>query len=183
MPLTSESAPSPPRDITTHHNGGGAGVGTRPWCWSVCLWRHLLASRHCTFRPSLGPKVLWLCQWRMEPLDDLFCLTTPGSAVPETGCCPCRCPGASRCTLRVHVGFAACVRAGVCICRTIFLTGTWGLGWAGRPGRRALLKGVLYPSLPRGRLFIPPQPAPHPECPPTVLQPPAWFVTPLSARQ
>ena len=25
-----------------------------------------------------------------EPLDDLFCLTTPGSAVPETGCCPCR---------------------------------------------------------------------------------------------
>ena len=25
-----------------------------------------------------------------EPLDDLSCLTTPGSAVPETGCCPCR---------------------------------------------------------------------------------------------
>ena len=25
-----------------------------------------------------------------EPLDDLLCLTTPGSAVPETGCCPCR---------------------------------------------------------------------------------------------
>ena len=23
-----------------------------------------------------------------EPLDDLSCLTTPGSAVPETGCCP-----------------------------------------------------------------------------------------------
>ena len=25
-----------------------------------------------------------------EPLDDFSCLTTPGSAVPETGCCPCR---------------------------------------------------------------------------------------------
>ena len=26
----------------------------------------------------------------MEPLDDLSCLTTPGSAVPEMGCSPCR---------------------------------------------------------------------------------------------
>ena len=25
-----------------------------------------------------------------EPLDNLSCVTTPGSAVPETGCCPCR---------------------------------------------------------------------------------------------
>ena len=25
-----------------------------------------------------------------EPLDDLSCLTTPGSAVLEMGCCPCR---------------------------------------------------------------------------------------------
>ena len=25
-----------------------------------------------------------------EPLDDLSCLTTPGSAVLETGCCLCR---------------------------------------------------------------------------------------------
>ena len=25
-----------------------------------------------------------------EPLDDLSYLTTPGSAIPETGCCPCR---------------------------------------------------------------------------------------------
>ena len=24
-----------------------------------------------------------------KPLDDLSCLTTPGSAVPETGCCTC----------------------------------------------------------------------------------------------
>ena len=42
----------------------------------------------------------------MEPLDGLSCLTTPGSAVPETGCCPCRSPGASRRTLRVDAGFA-----------------------------------------------------------------------------
>ena len=25
-----------------------------------------------------------------DPLDELSCLTTPGSAVPVTGCCPCR---------------------------------------------------------------------------------------------
>ena len=25
-----------------------------------------------------------------EPMKDLSCLTTPGSAVPETGCCPLR---------------------------------------------------------------------------------------------
>ena len=25
-----------------------------------------------------------------EALDDLSCLTTPGAAVSETGCCPCR---------------------------------------------------------------------------------------------
>ena len=25
-----------------------------------------------------------------EPPDDLSCWTTPGLAVPETGCCPCR---------------------------------------------------------------------------------------------
>ena len=41
-----------------------------------------------------------------EPLDDLSCLTIPGSAVPETGYCPCRQRGASICTLRVHVGLA-----------------------------------------------------------------------------
>ena len=28
-----------------------------------------------------------------EPLDDLSCLTTPGPAVPETGCCPSRVGG------------------------------------------------------------------------------------------
>ena len=35
----------------------GGGAGTRPWCWFVCLWRRLLASRRCTFRPSAGPNV------------------------------------------------------------------------------------------------------------------------------
>ena len=29
--------------------GQGGWVGTRPWCWFVCLWRRPLASRHCTF--------------------------------------------------------------------------------------------------------------------------------------
>ena len=41
---------------------GGGGIGTRPWCWFAFLWRRLLASRHCTFRPPGGPNVLWLCQ-------------------------------------------------------------------------------------------------------------------------
>ena len=29
--------------------GGGGGVGTRPRYLIVCLWRRLLASRHCSF--------------------------------------------------------------------------------------------------------------------------------------
>ena len=41
-----------------------------------------------------------------EPLDDLSCLTTQGSAALEMGCCPCRSPSASICTLHVHAGFA-----------------------------------------------------------------------------
>ena len=43
------------------HRGDGGGGG-RPWFWFVCLWRRLLASSHCTFRPSVGPNVFWLCQ-------------------------------------------------------------------------------------------------------------------------
>ena len=71
------------------HGGGpegGGGVGTRPWCWFVCLWRRLLASHHCTFRPSVGPNVIWLCQW--SPLGDLSCLTTPGVGCPKDGLLP-----------------------------------------------------------------------------------------------
>ena len=30
-------------------HGGGGGGGTRPWYLIVCLWRRLLASRHCSF--------------------------------------------------------------------------------------------------------------------------------------
>ena len=67
--------------------GGGGNVGwvlircggTRPWCWFVFLWRRLLASRHCTFRPSVGLNVVLVVS--TEPLDDLSCLTTPGSAI------------------------------------------------------------------------------------------------------
>ena len=33
----------------THTPGGGGGVGTRPRYLIVCLWRRLLASRHCPF--------------------------------------------------------------------------------------------------------------------------------------
>ena len=36
--------------------------GTRPRYLIVCLWRRLLASRHCTVRRSVGPNVFWLCQ-------------------------------------------------------------------------------------------------------------------------
>ena len=58
---------------------GGGGVGT--WCWFACLWRRLLASTLCG-----SERVLVVST---EPLDDLSWLTTLGSAVPETGCCPC----------------------------------------------------------------------------------------------
>ena len=58
---------------------GGGGVGTRPRYLIVCLWRRLLASRHCTFRPSVGLNVVLVVS--TEPLDDLSCLTTPGSAI------------------------------------------------------------------------------------------------------
>ena len=52
--------------VRAGQRGGGGGIeggGTTPWCWFVCLWRRLLPSRHCTSRPSVGPNVLWLCQW------------------------------------------------------------------------------------------------------------------------
>ena len=29
--------------------GAGGKFGTRTWCWLVCLWWRLLASRPCTF--------------------------------------------------------------------------------------------------------------------------------------
>ena len=41
----------------------------------------LLILTHC------GPERVLVVS--TEPLDDLSCLPTPGSAVPETGCCPC----------------------------------------------------------------------------------------------
>ena len=63
--------------------GRGGGLGTRPWDSVVCLWRRLLASRHCSSRPSVGPNVFWLCQ--RSPPDDLSCLTTPGVGRPGDG--------------------------------------------------------------------------------------------------
>ena len=35
-----------------------------------------------------GPECVLVVSW--GPLDDLSCWTAPGSAVPETRCCPCR---------------------------------------------------------------------------------------------
>ena len=37
-----------------HEMERGGEVGTRPWVWFGCLWRRLLASHHCTFRPPVG---------------------------------------------------------------------------------------------------------------------------------
>ena len=51
-----------PREGATTRRNVTQGVGTRPWCWFASLWRRLLASRPCTFRPSVGPNVFWLCQ-------------------------------------------------------------------------------------------------------------------------
>ena len=42
--------------LHTTYGWGGGGVGTRP------RWLALLASRHCSFGPSVGPNVFWLCQ-------------------------------------------------------------------------------------------------------------------------
>ena len=63
------------------------GFRTRPRYLIVCLWRRLLASP-LLILTLCGPERVWVVS--TEPLDDLSCLTTPRSAVPETGCCPCR---------------------------------------------------------------------------------------------
>ena len=86
--------------VVTHKRGGG---GTRPCSLIVCLWRCLFISP-LLILTLCGPERVLVVS--TEPLDDLSCLTTPGLAVPETGCCPCRGPGASRCTLQIHAGFA-----------------------------------------------------------------------------
>ena len=39
--------------------GVGVGAGEPKPVW---LWRRLLAPRHCSFGPSVGPNVFWLCQ-------------------------------------------------------------------------------------------------------------------------
>ena len=52
------SIPFPPTMVTLILGG----FGTRPRYLIVCLWRRLLASRHCTSRPSVGPNVFCLCQ-------------------------------------------------------------------------------------------------------------------------
>ena len=80
----------------------GGGVGTRPRYLIVCLWRRLLASRHCSSDclPLAAPiglsplLILTLCGPERvlvvstEPLDDLSCLTTPGVGCPGDGLLP-----------------------------------------------------------------------------------------------
>ena len=65
--------------------GGGVaqGLGIRLLAFGSAYWP--LATAHSD--------PLWVRTCLVvstEPLDDLSCLTTPASAVPETGCCPCR---------------------------------------------------------------------------------------------
>ena len=68
------------------------GIGTRPRYLIVCL-SPLLILTLC------GPERVLVVS--TEPPNDLSCLTTPGSAVPETGLLPVP---LTRCTLRVHAG-------------------------------------------------------------------------------
>ena len=62
----------------------GGGGGTRPWYWVVCLWRRLLAYRHCSTLCG-SERVLVV---PTEPLDDLSCLTTPGVGGTGDGLLP-----------------------------------------------------------------------------------------------
>ena len=75
--------------------GGGAisrgwvgGFGTRPRYLIVCLLAAPIGLSPLLILTLCGPEHVLVVS--TEPLDDLSCLTTPGSAVPETGCCPCR---------------------------------------------------------------------------------------------
>ena len=82
-------------------SGGGWGLGSVLGClpWGGGGW-HKASVSDCLRLAApidLSPLlILTLCGPERvlvvstEPLDDLSCLTTPGSAVPETGCCPCR---------------------------------------------------------------------------------------------
>ena len=69
-------------------HGGGGGVGHQAM---------VLVSLPLAAPIGLSPlHILTLCGSERvvvvstEPLDELSCLATPGSAVPEMGCCPCR---------------------------------------------------------------------------------------------
>ena len=62
--------------------GGAQGLGIGLFAFGGAYWP--LATAHSD--PLWIRTILVVST---EPLDDLSCLTTPGSAVPETGCCPC----------------------------------------------------------------------------------------------
>ena len=74
--------------------GGSRAGGGGGWGWhKASVFRCLPLAAPIGLSPLL---ILTLCGSEhvlvvsTEPLDDLSCLTTPGLAVPETGCCPCR---------------------------------------------------------------------------------------------
>ena len=66
----------------------GGGVGTRLGIYFLPLAAPIGLSP-LLILTLCGPERVLVVS--TEPLNDLSCLTTPGSAVvPETGCCPCR---------------------------------------------------------------------------------------------
>ena len=69
--------------------GPGGGGGWQKASVSYCLPLVAPIGLSPLLIPTLcGPERVLVVS--TEPLDDLSCLTTLGSAVPETSCCPCR---------------------------------------------------------------------------------------------
>ena len=84
------------------HRNKGAGRGGGGWHKASVL-RCLPLAVRIGLSPLLiltlcGPERVLVVS--TEPPDDLSCLTTPGSDVPETGCCPCRRGGGGGAALR-----------------------------------------------------------------------------------
>ena len=87
--------------------GGAAGAGTAPMPLARAMiflsgrgvWHEAMVLVCLPLAAPIGLSPLYISNLcgservlvvSTEPLDDLSCLTIAGSAVPETGCCPCR---------------------------------------------------------------------------------------------